>query len=263
VHVERSGGTWRKSHLSFSDRLDLQWHRITPLTSKDLMRSSTCNTTYVPRHEKASYALGDLALSVYWNLFAIYLLFFYTDVFGISAAAAGTLFLVTRTWDAVSTPIVGVLADRTRSHRGKFRPYLLWASAPLCIAIAIGFYTPELPQGAKLAYAYGTYLLMVTLFTIVGIPYSALLGVITPNTHERNLISVWRFSCAFAGALFVQLSLLALVKTLGQGNLQFGFFAAVSCYGVLAFALLTLTFIFTRERVSSLSSSASVRACSH
>lgn len=199
--------------------------------------------------EKLAYASGDVAFSIYWNLFAIYLLFFYTDIFGISAAAAGTLFLVTRVWDSLSTPFMGIIADRTQSRWGKFRPWLLWGSLPLCILCVLGFTTPDLSATGKLIYAYSTYLLMVTLFTMTNIPYSALLGVMTPNTHERNLISSYRFVGAFGGALIVQLSLLPLVSLFGQGNPQWGFSSALGVYGIFAICLLVITFLLTRERV--------------
>lgn len=204
---------------------------------------------FVPTREKLAYAAGDVAFSIYWNLFSIYLLFFYTDVFGISAAAAGTLFLVTRIWDSVNNPIMGIIADRTESRWGKFRPYLLWGAVPLCAACTLGFSTPDWAPTTKLAYAYVTYLLMVTLFTITNIPYSALLGVITPNAQERNLISSYRFIAAFSGALIVQLSVLPLVKWFGNGNPQWGFSATVAAYGVIGILLLLTTFRLTRERV--------------
>lgn len=216
------------------------------------------HTTHVLRREKLGYACGDVAYSLYWNLFAIYLLYFYTDVFGISAAAAGTLFLVTRTWDAVSTPLVGVLADRTQTRWGRFRPYVLWTSGPLCAACVLGFSSPDLSYQGKIIYASATYFMMVTLFTLSNIPYSALLGVITPDTHERNLVSTWRFTGAFMGALVVQLSLLPLVAGLGAGDAQLGFTAALTAYGLACFGLLLITFFFTRERVRAPVRSASV-----
>jgi GPH family glycoside/pentoside/hexuronide:cation symporter len=209
--------------------------------------------------EKLGYASGDVAFSVYWNLFAIYLLYFYTDVFGLSAAAAGTLFLITRAWDSLSTPLMGIVADRTHSRWGKFRPWLLWGSLPLCVLCVLGFSTPDLSTTGKLVYAYSTYLLMVTLFTLTNIPYSALLGVITPNTHERNLISSYRFVGAFAGALLVQLSLLPLVNFFGREDLQWGFSSALMVYGLLAMGLFAVTFLLTRERVYSRPQPVSVR----
>ena len=213
----------------------------------------------VGRLERLGYASGDLAFSIYWNLFAIYLLFFYTDIFGISAAAAGTLFLLMRAWDGLSTPLMGVIADRTDTRWGKFRPYLLWTSLPLCVICVLGFTTPDLSPSAKLGYAYTTYFLMVTLFTAANIPYSALLGVITPNIHERNVISAWRFTGAFIGALIVQLSVLPLVLWWGEGNQQWGFTMTLICYGALALCLLASTFVVTRERVHPGRAASSIR----
>ena len=135
--------------------------------------------------EKAGYSLGDAASNFYWKTFEFFIIFFYTDVFGISAAAVGTMMLVTRVLDAVADPVMGTIADRTQTRWGHFRPYLLWFALPLAAAGVITFTTPNFGPSGKLVYAYVTYCLLMLLYTAVNIPYSALLGVMTPNSIER------------------------------------------------------------------------------
>ena len=199
--------------------------------------------------EKIGYGLGDTASNLFFQTFMIYLLFFYTDVFGISAAAAGTMLLVTRLWDTVNDPIVGAIADRTHSRWGKFRPYLLWGAVPFGIAGVLTFTTPELGPGAKLVYAYVTYTVMMMLYTIVNIPYSALMGVISADSQERTSVSSYRFVFAFIGGLIVQGTMLPLVAWFGEGDQQSGFRLTMTLFAVVAVALFFTTFATTRERV--------------
>jgi GPH family glycoside/pentoside/hexuronide:cation symporter len=114
--------------------------------------------------EKIGYGFGDAASSMFWKLFSMYLMFFYTDIFGIAAATVGTMFLVTRIWDAAFDPFVGVLGDRTESRWGKFRPYLLWMAVPFAIIGVLTFTTPSFSLGGKLIYAYVTYSLMMMIY---------------------------------------------------------------------------------------------------
>jgi glycoside/pentoside/hexuronide:cation symporter, GPH family len=199
--------------------------------------------------EKIAYALGDVACNLFWTIFSVYLVFFYTDIYGISAAAAGTLLLVTRVWDSLNNPIMGLIADRTDTRWGKFRPYLLWGGLPFAIAAICAFTTPDLGSTGKLVYAYITYTVMMTLYTVISIPYSSLLGVITLNSQEREVVSSYRFGFALAAGLFVQFFTLELANYFGNGNLQDGFQSTVILYAVIAVILLWMTFFFTRERV--------------
>ncbi len=165
--------------------------------------------------EKFGYGLGDTASNLYFQMFINFLLFFYTDVFGIPAAVAGTLFMVSRFWDAVNDPIMGIIADRTNTKWGKFRPYLLWMMLPLAVIGVLTFTTPELSLGGKIVYAYITYILMMMAYTAINIPYSALLGVLSPHSRQRTSASTYRFVLAFAGAFIVQGATLPLVNSLG------------------------------------------------
>ncbi len=145
-----------------------------------------------------------------------FLLFFYTDVFGIPAAVAGTLFLISRIWDGINDPIMGMIADRTNTRWGKFRPYLLWMMLPLAIIGVIMFTTPDLSVKGKIIYAYITYNLMMMAYTAINIPYSAMLGVLSPDTQQRTSASTYRFVLAFVGALVVQSATLPLVYSIGR-----------------------------------------------
>ena len=200
--------------------------------------------------EKIAYSFGDAASNFYWKTFEFFLMIFYTDVFGISAAAVGTMLLVTRIADAVADPAMGAIADRTRTRWGHFRPYVLWFAVPLAVAGVLTFTTPHLGGGAKLVYAYITYSLLMFLYTAVNIPYTALMGVMTPNSQERTSISSIRFFGAFTAGVFVQYFTLRLVKFFGGGNDALGWQLTMVLYGVVAVALLILCFANTRERVA-------------
>jgi GPH family glycoside/pentoside/hexuronide:cation symporter len=199
--------------------------------------------------EKIGYALGDMASNLYFQTFVIFLLNFYTDVFGIPAAAAGTLFLVTRIFDAVNDPIMGTIADRINTRWGKFRPFVFFFAFPLAIVGVFAFTTPDYSVSGKLIYAYITYNLLMVMYTIVNVPYSSLMAVITPNSLERTVLSSYRFVAVFGGGLIVQGSVIYLVKYFGKGNDAVGWQWAMGCLGVLAVILLFITFISTKERV--------------
>jgi GPH family glycoside/pentoside/hexuronide:cation symporter len=200
--------------------------------------------------EKIGYSFGDAASNFYWKTFEFFLMIFYTDVFGIPAAAVGTMLLVTRIADAVADPTMGAIADRTKTRWGHFRPYILWFAVPLAVAGVLTFTTPHLGGGAKLVYAYITYSLLMFLYTAVNIPYTALMGVMTTNSQERTSISSIRFIGAFTAGVFVQYFTLRLVKFFGGGNDQLGWQLTMVLYGILAVGLLVLCFATTRERVA-------------
>ncbi|MCB0753074.1 MAG: MFS transporter, partial [Ignavibacteriae bacterium] len=160
--------------------------------------------------EKIGYSVGDTASNLFFQTFILFMLYFYTDVFGISAAAVGTMFLVTRIWDAVNDPIMGMIADRTNSRWGKFRPYLLFVAVPFGIIGVLTFTTPDFDPNGKLIYAYVTYTLMMMFYTAINVPYSALMAVITPNSMERTVLSSFRFVAAFMGGVIVQSTTMSL-----------------------------------------------------
>lgn len=199
--------------------------------------------------EKVGYALGDSASNFYWKVFEFYVLFFYTDVFGLSPGAAAWLLLYTRIWDAISDPIMGALADRTKTRWGSFRPYLIWIAIPIWAAGVFMFITPDFDEQGKLIYAYVTYMFMMTMYTAINIPYSALMGVVTSDTQERSQLSSFRFIGAFAVALIVQTFTKRLVTLVGGGNEQFGWQMIMVIYGGIAALLFLACFLMTKERV--------------
>ena len=154
-------------------------------------------------HEKIGYGFGDAASSMFWKLFGMYLIFFYTDIFGITAAAVGTMLFITRLGNAAFDPFVGILGDRTNSRWGKFRPYMLWMALPVGIIAVLTFTTPDLSQSGKLIYAYVTFSLMMILYSMINVPYASLMGVMTDDGKQRTTLATYRFIFAFGGSFLV------------------------------------------------------------
>ncbi len=200
--------------------------------------------------EKLGYACGDIASNFYWRIFDVFLFIFYTDVFGLSAAAVGTMMLVTRLIDAFSDPLMGAIADRTKTRYGKFRPYLLWGIIPMVAAGVLTFTVPDVSDSNKLLWAYATYIFMMLAYTFINVPYGALLGVITANSQQRTTLTSFRFIGAFSGGSFVAYMTPELVAYLGQGNEVLGWQYTMLCYGLLAAVLFFISFISTKERIS-------------
>jgi GPH family glycoside/pentoside/hexuronide:cation symporter len=200
--------------------------------------------------EKIGYGLGDMASSMFWKIFGMYLLFFYTKVFGISPAAVGTMLLVTRVYDSVSDPLMGIIADRTQTRWGKYRPYLLWFAVPFALIGVLTFYTPGLDEAGRLIYAYITYTLMMTVYTAVNVPYASLLGVMSPSPKERNMLSSYRMFFAFIGSFITFMLLQPLIDFFtGINGESKGWACAVAVIGVICAFLFFLCFRWTRERV--------------
>ncbi|MGJ8690865.1 MAG: MFS transporter [Thalassotalea sp.] len=200
--------------------------------------------------EKIGYACGDVASNFYWRVFDVFLFIFYTDVFGISAAAVGTMMLVTRLIDAFSDPIMGALADRTETKFGKFRPYLIWGIIPIAAAGVLTFTVPDLDDSGKLVWAYATYIFMMLAYTFINVPYGALLGVITGDTQQRTTLTSFRFIGAFSGGTLVAYMTPELVAYFGQNDEAFGWQVTMALYGAIAAVLFFITFANCKERIS-------------
>ena len=168
--------------------------------------------------EKISYGFGDLASVLYWQTFMLYFTFFYTDVFLIPAAAAATLFLLSRLWDGINDPMMGIIADRTNTKWGKFRPYMLWMSIPFALIGVLTFTVPDFGPGGKLIWAYATFFGIMMLYTAINIPYTALLGVISGDSLERTKVSSVKFLFAFGAGIIVSATLLPMAKSLGGSD---------------------------------------------
>lgn len=201
--------------------------------------------------EKLGYGLGDLASNLYWQMVAIFIAKFYTDVFLLGAAAMGTMLLITRLLDAVTDPLMGVLADRTRTRWGRFRPYLLWMAVPMAITAVMAFTAPSFEGTARLIYAYLTLSLMMLAYTAVNIPYSALLGVLTADSQQRTSASGYRFVMALLPVFLIVNTAIPMVETFGDGNPNSarGWQLTMAVYSVAAVLLFWATFAMTRERV--------------
>jgi GPH family glycoside/pentoside/hexuronide:cation symporter len=200
--------------------------------------------------EKIGYGLGDAASSMFWKIFSMYLLFFYTDVFGLAPAVVGTMFLITRIWDSCFDPIVGIIADRTKSKWGKFRPYLLWVAIPFAVIGVLTFYTPDFDEKGKIIYAYVTYSLMMMIYSLINVPYASLLGVMSSDRKERTTLSSYRMVFAFGGSLLALWLIEPLVNYFG-GNLnsKTGWLATITVFGLITTAFFWGCFFLTKERV--------------
>ncbi|MFK8054212.1 MAG: MFS transporter [Woeseiaceae bacterium] len=207
------------------------------------------NTETLSFGEKVGYGLGDMAANFYMGFFGLFLLYFYTDVFGISPAAAGTMLLVTKIIDALSDPMMGLIADRTQSRWGRYRPYLLWVAIPYALLGYLLFLGPDLSPIGKIVFAYVSYTLVMLSYTAINVPYSALLAVISPSAKERTKATQFRFIFASLGTLAVGAFTKPLVAWLGGDNELLGFRLTIVIFAVVSVALYWITFASTRERV--------------
>ena len=226
--------------------------------------------------EKIAYGFGDAASSMFWKIFGMYSLFFYTDVFGITAAAAGTMFLIARLWDSFFDVFVGIAADRTKTKWGKYRPYLLWFAIPFAVMGVFTFYAPSFSSIGKLVYAYITYSLMMIVYSLINVPYASLLGAISADPKERNQLSSYRMSFAFIGSFVTFMLLQPLIdffsKTFDNNNIKqlahtaeasvstsvTGWVMGVGVIGVICVILFLLCFSWTKERVQQIESEENV-----
>lgn len=203
--------------------------------------------------EKFGFGLGDTASNIVYQAVINILLYFYTDVYGIEAAAAGTLLLVVRVFDAVTDPMMGAIADRTRSKYGRYRPWMLWVAIPYGALAVAAFVTPNVDTGTKLVYAYISYALLMTAYTAINVPYSALGGVMTGDSEERGNLQTWRFAMAMVGGFLVTSAVFPLAKILGGGespeNYRLGFPFAMTVMAIIAVLCFLLCFRFTKEHV--------------
>lgn len=200
--------------------------------------------------EKIGYGFGDMASSMFWKLFGSYLMLFYTDVFGLPAALVGTMFLITRIWDSGFDPVVGILADRTRSRWGKFRPYLLFLAVPFALTGILTFVTPDFNHTGKSVYAYVTYSCMMMIYSAINVPYASLLGVMSADPKERNTLSAYRMAFAYLGSFIALLLFMPMTNRFSRGHSeQYGWTMSATVIAILCAALFYVCFAWTRERV--------------
>ncbi len=199
--------------------------------------------------EKIGYSLGDTASHFVWDMVGFWLLFFYTDVYGISAAAAGTIMLVARFWDMAIDPVIGIISDRTNTRWGKFRPYILFGAIPYAVLAILTFTTPNFGEVGKIIYAGATYVLLMTAYAAINLPYSALGAVMTDDTYERAGLNTYRFIAGFTGQFIVTGLALTLAEFFGGGDKAQGFQYTVFLFAGLSLVFFFITFKTTKERV--------------
>ena len=207
------------------------------------------DTPSLSAREKIGYGLGDAASHIVFDNVMFYMAFFYTDVFGLPAAFVGSVFLMARGLDAVSDPVMGWLADRTRSRWGKFRPYILWGAVPFGLSCVLAYTTPNLGLGGRMVFAVVTYTLMTLMYTVVNIPYCALGGVITADETQRISLQSYRFVLATAGGMLSTVLMVPLAAWVGGADRVSGYQRAIAILAAVAAAMLITCFATTRERV--------------
>jgi GPH family glycoside/pentoside/hexuronide:cation symporter len=203
----------------------------------------------IPVKEKIGYSLGDASANFVFQAMLMFQAGFYTDVFGISTAAAGVLLLVGRFWDAFFDPMMGVIADRTETKWGKFRPWVLWSAIPFALMFFLTFTTPNFGSTGKLVYAYVTYILLMTVYSVNNLPYSALNGVITGDVNERTSLSQYRFFSAMVATFIIQGLIWPLAGKFGQGDLAKGWSMTIGLFALISIVFFVITFFSVHERI--------------
>lgn len=207
------------------------------------------NDKQVSLKERISYGLGGTASEITFGMITTYLMFFYTDVSGLSTAAVGTLFLVARVFDAFDSPIIGMLIDRTSTKWGKSRPYFLWLAIPFGVVAVLTFTVPDLSESGRLIYAYVTYIILGIMYAAIDLPLSSLLPSITSSSQERIVVNAFRGIGGKVGLFIVSGAALPLVAFFGQGDQQDGFLYTMILFASVSVVLYFITFANTRERV--------------
>jgi len=227
------------------------------------MQSVTCSKAKLS--EKIGYGFGDMSSSMFWKIFSYYLPIFYSDVFGLKPQHAAFLLLITKLYDAISDPVMGMIADRTHTKWGKYRPYLLWIAIPFAVIGIMSFYTPDAGYTFKHIYAYVTYILMMTVYTAINVPYGAMLGVVSESSKEKSVFSSYRMFFAYIGS-FIAMAIFAVFEKSIVGTVRIvdgvekvakgvgdaapmQWTAVVSIVAVICAVLFLLCFLFTRENV--------------
>lgn len=199
--------------------------------------------------EKIGYSLGDLAANLIFQTLVTFIAFFYTDVYGIPPAQAAAITAIGGIVGALFTPVMGIIADRTSTRWGKFRPWILWTAIPFGGLALLAFSTPNFSEGGKVIYAYVTYILLLLIYAANNLPYSALSGVLTGSMADRNSLSSYRFVAVMVAQFIIQVLLLPLVLILGGGDKAAGFEKAMLFFSITGTIFFLITFITTRERV--------------
>lgn len=201
----------------------------------------------LPARVRFGFAVGDFGFNLYWQGLGLFLIYFQTDVLGIPAAWAGLCYLVASIWDGLTDPVMGAIADRTRSRWGRYRPYLLFGSVPLALAFTLTFWAPALGLPGLIAYTLGAQLLVRALYTALALPYSSLSVTITSDSTQRTALTGLRMQCAFLGGVAVAYLMPALAAGLASGSPRTGQALAAAVIGVIATLAFLVCFAAVRE----------------
>lgn len=208
------------------------------------------NTTFSLWRQRLGYGIADLSCNLVWQMISLYLMFFYTDIMGLPAYYAGLMFLVTRLVDGVADVLMGLVIDNTYTRWGRCRPYLLIGAVPFGLLCVMAFYVPDFGLTGKLWYAFLTYLCLSFLYTLVNIPFCAMLPFITNDSRERTTLSAVRIVMGSLGSTIVAVATLPLVHSLGNGNQQSGFLYTAMIFGGIAIFFLLLSFANVKESIN-------------
>ena len=214
------------------------------------MMKNNSNLHKVSFGEKVGYSFGDGSANLVFQMMMMFQMFFYTDVFGIKATAAGMILLFARVFDAFVDPLVGILADRTNTRWGKYRPWILWTALPFAVFFVLAFLTPDYSERGKIIYAGITYTLLMSIYSFNNTPYSSLGGVMTGDIRERTSIASVRFVTATIATFIVQGLTLPLVSKFGQGDAQKGWMLTITIFAAVAFFMFIVTFFTAKERIA-------------
>lgn len=199
--------------------------------------------------KRIGYGIGDLGCNLVFSTMASYLMVFYTDVFGITAAAAGTMMLVTKFIDALTDTGMGLIVDKTHTRWGQGRPYFIVGAIPFAVFTFMTFYIPDFHASGKLVWAYITYCLLCTAYTVVNIPLNTIVPRLTSDIHERDILVSTRMVCAMAGTAIVMSITAPMVEFFGKGNEAKGYLVTMTIYGIVAMLIFFVTFASTKEVV--------------
>lgn len=197
--------------------------------------------------QRFGYGLGDFACNLIWQVISLYLLYFYTDIMKLNAAAIAAMFVVCRVIDGITDLLVGYAIDKTRTHWGKSRPWFLFGAVPFALAAFLAFSVPDISPDGKLVYAYVTYIFLSFMYTVVNIPLASILPALTEDMNERTVLATWRKFLAFLGSTIVSATALTMVELIGHGNEGLGFRAVMGIFGVVGCICFFLTFLLVRE----------------
>lgn len=207
-------------------------------------------TTFTLWRQRLGYGIADLSCNLVWQMISLYLMFFYTDVMGLPAYYVGLMFLVTRLVDGVADVLMGLVIDNTATRWGRCRPWLLIGALPFGLLCILAFYVPDFGTTGKLLYAFITYLCLSFLYTLVNIPFCAMLPFLTSDSAERTTLSAVRILLGSLGATIVAVATLPLVGMLGKGDQQQGFLYIAVIFGVLAAFFLLVSFRNVEEKIT-------------